>query len=158
MCGIFGAYAAIFPHKRLTLLLFFIIPVSVKARTLAIVLGLINLVSMLSQPDGIAYSAHLAGGIAGYLYALHLINPGFKLTGLHIRKFYNDQKWKWQRRKFTVIKNDQQHYTNDFSTQPPDPQEIERILEKISKWGFQSLTDADREILNRASRYRQNER
>ena len=43
--GVIGAFAAMFPHRKITLLIFFVLPVTMTARTMAIGLGIISFFS-----------------------------------------------------------------------------------------------------------------
>jgi len=70
--ALIGAYAAWFPRRETVVLLFFF-PVRMRARTLAIVLGLATIAEAALLRSQIAYAAHLAGGVAGYLYGLGLL-------------------------------------------------------------------------------------
>ena len=148
--GILGAFAGLFPHRPVTLLVFFVVPVTMRARTLAIALGLISLIMILSQPGQIAYSAHLAGGLAGYLYGLYWAGGGFAAASLSPKKWWNDLLWHWRRRKFKVLRKPERDFWEDDGP-PPDPREVDEVLSKISRWGMSSLDARDREILNRAS-------
>lgn len=96
--GLVAAFAVLFPNQRLFLLLFFVIPLKLKARTLLWLLvgfavagmGLIVMKSTLM--DDVAHAGHLGGVIAGYIYAAQLIrrygppriieqpNPSLKIT------------------------------------------------------------------------------
>ena len=67
--GLIGAFAALCPGQKLFLLLFFVIPLRLKARTLALLLMAITLVQLVVGWGQVAYAAHLAGGLAGYLLA-----------------------------------------------------------------------------------------
>ncbi|NLB59490.1 MAG: rhomboid family intramembrane serine protease [Lentisphaerae bacterium] len=146
--GVLGAFAALFPERPITFLLFFIIPVTAKARTLAIGLGLFTLLAMIGQPGNIAYAAHLAGGLAGYGYILLIFNRRRAFFSWRPRQWLHDLRWRWQRRKFKVI--------SGTATRDPEPaqEEVDAILAKISKWGLGQLTPREREILNQASRRR----
>jgi len=142
--GVIGAFAALYPDRPVTLLVFFILPVTMKAWVLALVLGLMELMYML-QPGtggGIAYSAHLAGGIAGYLYACMAFRGGEPIRGLFrmFRARGNPRGWRvlrGGRDKETVLQD-----------------EVDRILDKIAFEGMSSLTRSERETLARASRRR----
>ena len=68
-----GACAALFPRRRI--LLFFVWPV--RARNLAIGLGLCAVGFAIYGLGNVAHLTHLAGGIAGYLYGLHLAADGW---------------------------------------------------------------------------------
>lgn len=62
--GLVGAYAALFPHRKVVLLLGW--PVTLQARTLAVLLVLVTVVELVVGRGQVAYAAHLAGGLAGY--------------------------------------------------------------------------------------------
>ena len=149
--GVLGAFAGLFPQRPVTLLVFFVIPVTLRARTLAIVLGLFSLLAIISQPGQIAYAAHLVGGLAGYLYGLHGINEGFGHGTFNPRQWWNDLRWRWHRRKFKVLRESDRDWETKTKA-PPSPQEVDEVLAKISKWGLGRLTPRDRDILDRASR------
>lgn len=152
--GILGAFAGLFPNRPVTLLVFFIVPVTLRARTLAIALGLISLLSLASQPGQIAYAAHLVGGVVGYLYGLAAIKTGLGYGPFfQPRQWWNDLRWRWQRRKFKVLSGGNRDWEID-EPEPPSAAEVDEVLAKISKWGMNSLTTRDREILDRASRRR----
>ncbi len=71
VCGLIGAFAALFPEARLTVLLFYVIPLRLRSRTFAVLLALISLGSVVLSTGHVAHAAHLAGGIVGYLWARH---------------------------------------------------------------------------------------
>jgi membrane associated rhomboid family serine protease len=124
--GVIGAYAALFPHQPVTLLVFFVLPVTMKAWVLALSLGAVELAFLLnSQQQGIAYAAHLAGGVAGYFYALALFRGfgGFSRT------------WRTWRHRPSVSEV-----------------EIDRILDKVAREGIHSLSHKERAALEKASR------
>ncbi|MBI2441952.1 MAG: rhomboid family intramembrane serine protease [Lentisphaerae bacterium] len=152
--GVLGAFAALFPERPVTLLVFFVVPVTMRARTLALALGLISLLSLISQRGQIAYAAHLVGGIVGYLYGLTEAGAGRTPANfLNPRQWWNDLRWRWQRRKFKVLNTPGDYLENDV-VEPPLPEEVDEVLAKISKWGLSRLSRRDREILDRASRRR----
>ena len=68
-----GACAALFPRRRI--LLFLVWPV--RARRFAIALGIGAAAFALYGLGNVAHLTHLAGGIAGYLYGLHLSAAGW---------------------------------------------------------------------------------
>ena len=124
--GVIGAFAALFPHRPVTLLVLFVLPVTMKAWMLAVVLGIAELAFLLGTPlHGIAYAAHLAGGVAGYVYALVL----FRGLGGAGRTWRN-----WRRER------------------PAQDAEVDRVLEKIAREGIHSLNRQERHVLDEASR------
>jgi len=65
--ALIGAYAALFPQREVMLLVL-IFPVRMKARTLAWLLGIVTVVEAVLVQSQVAYAAHLAGGLGGYLF------------------------------------------------------------------------------------------
>ena len=149
--AIVGAYAALFPYRQVTLLLFFVLPVTMTARTLAIVFGIMSL-AMLSAGDRIAHAAHLAGGIAGYLYAMYLASGSVRFSApswgraQHARGGLQDLFARWRRSRFRVSRSP------DRDDRPVDWERVDQILVKIKMSGFSALTASERAELERASR------
>lgn len=149
--GVLGAFAALFPERPITLLLFFVLPVTLRARTMAVGLGIVNLLSLAGPQGQIAYAAHVVGLIAGYGYIRLIYRGGLAPARFHPWRWLADLRWHWQRRKFKVIRPGD---ADPFAARgaPPDETEVDRILEKISARGLQSLSPRERDILERASR------
>ena len=74
--ALIGAYAAMFPKRIVYLLI--PIPMKLKARTLAIILGFMTVAEAIAIQSNVAYAAHLAGGLAGYFYGAMLRRQGFE--------------------------------------------------------------------------------
>jgi hypothetical protein len=132
--GILVAYAVMFPES--IILLFFIFPMKIKHAVLILV-G-INLLGALSSPNsGVAYFAHLGGGLFGYLY--------LKSEWIHRQISYlNPVKLRfWWARKKASPKQ---------SSQKDLDQQIDLILDKVSKYGMGSLTRRERRILELKSK------
>jgi len=149
--GILGAFAALFPNRPVTVLVFFVLPLTMKARTLAIAMAVFSLLASVGQPGNIAYSAHLAGGLAGYFYIalLHLPGTGgFVFPG--VRQALNDLIWRWHRRKFKVMSESERLDMED--TEGPTEDEINEVLEKLSRYGMKGLSRRELDVLKRASR------
>ncbi|MEI6971227.1 MAG: rhomboid family intramembrane serine protease [bacterium] len=147
--GVLGAFAGLFPHRPVTLLLMFVLPVTVAARTLAIIFGLISLlmVVLLSEGGGVAHSAHLAGGLAGYLYAVRLARRyAFGLSDHPVDEVFQGPGW--ISRLMARVAS-----ARRMRLHPPAA-EVDRILEKVAEKGLHSLTGRERDTLDRASRMR----
>lgn len=141
--GIIGAFAALRPNQMLTLLVFFVIPVTLSARTLAIALGIISLVYTINMDGNVAHVAHLAGGLAGYFYARKLTTefmPGFPPS---------DEQAARTKQQNTVRKTLRMVVNRDMD--PPSAEEVDRILDKINQSGMESLTQGERKTLDRAA-------
>ena len=136
--GIIGAFAALFPERPITVLVFYVLPVTMRAWVLAASLAVVELVFLLTSYGGnIAYAAHLAGGLAGYVYTLAAFRGG-------AIPWFSEAGRAWWRR--TV---------QEMVRRPEVNQEkLDRVLEKIAGQGMNSLTRAERALLERASRER----
>ncbi len=132
--GLLSAFAVLFPQREVTLLVMFVFPITLKAWVLAVALGAIQLLFTLS-PDvgGIAYSAHLAGAVAGLVYTVILFRP--ELLGRAA------SAWTTARR------------VRKQADARREAGEVDRLLDKIAREGIQSLTAAERQRLERASRH-----
>jgi membrane associated rhomboid family serine protease len=73
--GLIGAYAALYPRRRLVLLLGW--PVVVRARTAALLLGTGTIAFAAFGLGNVAYLTHMAGGLAGYAYGRRLAADGW---------------------------------------------------------------------------------
>lgn len=162
--GVVGAYAALYPYQRLTLLLFFILPISMQAKTLIYLAGALALYGMVFPGDHIAHAAHLGGMICGILYlrSYHTFKrPRPESRGPRKGggpKWYSSSIQNFKIYGGTVPEGSQQHPKekkafvavdvaegDDFMEKKVDP-----ILDKITRQGIQSLTSEEREILEKA--------
>jgi membrane associated rhomboid family serine protease len=146
--GVVSAFAMLFPDRQLTMLLFLILPVNLRARSLLIV-------NLVLTALGISFpNTFLGGNVA---HAAHL---GGILTGLAFIRWGSFQNT-WnpfpaRKRKTNLIK------TISFKMKPgprtedelPSEEfisrEVDPILDKISQHGIQSLTERERKILEAA--------
>ncbi len=147
ICGILVAFAMIFPERRITLLVLFVLPVSLKAKHLVLGFFVIEVLSELSQASGnVAHLAHLGGMIFAYFYMkfkFRLSLPfaftqvlGWRLKDyIHMRRFRRPGR----RQRYTPV--DSEAFISE---------EIDPILDKISRHGMKSLTRRERRILKEA--------
>jgi membrane associated rhomboid family serine protease len=136
--GIIGAFAALYPQRDVTILLFFIIPLRLKAWMLGVGLGALELLFLVSHPEGtVANAAHLAGGLAGYVYTREMSR----------RDHIGRSAWRWPNlRRLPSLRFPK------ADEGPDDPGEIDRILEKMHRQGIRSLTADERKSLERKSK------
>jgi membrane associated rhomboid family serine protease len=137
--GILLAFGMMWPNSRIYI--YFAIPV--KAKWFVIIYGLIELFSGFSSVDNVAHFAHLGGMIFGF--------------GLILYWRYKAGIWD---PKFNIRFNK----NNDFGGSRPksdwdynkeraeDQKKTDEILDKISKGGYDSLTDEEKEFLFRQSK------
>jgi membrane associated rhomboid family serine protease len=149
--GLAAAFAMLYPERPLMLLLFFIIPVSMRAKFLLLFIGLLTLFGLLFPFGDIAHAAHLGGmltGIAFVRYASHW----------HWRWPRLEQIWrqparpviKIPRRTFAGWRHDEAGSDVELPPEEFLSKEVDPILDKISAHGIQSLTERERRILQMA--------
>ena len=77
--GLLGAFTYVFPDARMTVLLFFVIPVRMTAHRMLIVVGLITVLGLIYPSwllgSNVAHAAHLGGLIAGLILVRALRRP-----------------------------------------------------------------------------------
>jgi membrane associated rhomboid family serine protease len=139
--GILAGVAVIAPNMRVALLF---PPVEMTMRTLAIIILCIAAGSIILRMGGNegGEAGHLGGAIMGFLLIRfpHLLGWGrFRRGEMEVIR-----PKAFSRRSESKIRPRSEI---DLSTQS----EVDRILDKISRDGFQSLTQAERDVLQRAA-------
>lgn len=148
--GVMLAFAMNWPDMQVYI--WFLFPVKVK--WLVAFLAAVSILSLVGgQQDGVAHFAHLGGFAGGFLYLKLQDRVGMQLGQL--RKTV-------AKRKFSVTAGG----TEGESGRPPRRgsreeeqvlDEVDRVLDKISQSGLQSLSEEELELLDRVSKkYRQN--
>ena len=152
--GVIMATAMIMPDLRVLLLFF---PVPVKLKTMAIVYIVLEVVQQGANiQSNIAYLAHIGGFFAGFLF-MHLFlsreivwSPLDLLLGKRrpvsprMEAFRRAQKPHKPPRGWTVTS-----YRN-YTDGAVSSEEIDRILDKLSRTGINSLSEEEMEILRKA--------
>ena len=125
--GLLIAFAVIFPERVVTLLLFFVLPLQMKAKHLALLFCGLEIIFLISRGggEGTAHFAHLGGGLVGWIY----LKWGTIFPRLIPKRF--------------------------FSKPPPDDrsvlrEKINRLLDKLSREGWEGLTSEEKEELKDA--------
>jgi membrane associated rhomboid family serine protease len=128
------AYAAILPELELTSIILFVVPLRLKAKHLGYAaVGLAVLGIVFDRTATVAHSSFLGGCIAGWFYA-HLLGfgrPSILLLAL------------------TQRRTEAERY-NAMTPEEFIAQEIDPLLDKISREGMDSLTRAERKLLAKA--------
>lgn len=137
------------PEDTITLLLFFVIPVSIKPKYLLRIAIAFSIFSLLffelgNTGPGIAHSAHLGGILFGFLYYRYADKVKFSGLGSNAAGI-ELPKWSTRRKNKAATK----YTVNRPSAQKTAP-EVDRILDKISAHGFDALNDKEKDILQRA--------
>jgi membrane associated rhomboid family serine protease len=147
--GVFGfiaAFAALFPARQLTLLLFFIIPVTITAKFLLIFSAAISIFGILIPSGHVAHGAHLGGLLAGLAFVRWGLQTEWRIPKINF----------FRRPKVFVHKQSGSNWPGPKPADPDLPseefisREVDPILDKISAHGIQSLTERERKILEAA--------
>lgn len=134
--GLLGAFAALYPQREVTMLVFLVFPLTMRAWVLASVLAVVQMLMMIAPATGgIAYSAHLAGGLAGVIYVLVL--------------FRRDVLSDWWAASQQGVRRHQQSKAR--AADQALRVELDRLLDKVAHQGLHSLTPGERTELERAS-------
>jgi len=132
--GLVAAFAMVYPERELTLLIFFVIPVHLRAKTLLIFSAVLAVMGIVFPMDNIANAAHLGGMAMGWFYVKYILkNPA--LIGAEEEV---------EPKRAPRVKVEEQT-AGEFLESEVDP-----ILDKISAHGIQSLTARERQVLEAA--------
>lgn len=158
-------FACQHPRRPVTLLLFFILPITIQPIWMLLVFGGIDLLGFLfyELPSnrslyGIAHSAHLGGLVGGWLFYQFVLNR-FSLGSAP-----SIEPPAWLRRQTTrpapaYRVNVETAATASSANPSAQPRtvdrdalraEVDRILDKINLHGFQSLTTEEKRVLDDA--------
>jgi membrane associated rhomboid family serine protease len=128
--GILVAYAMLFPDRYVYI--YFLIPVKVKY--LVIFLVAIEFFSRF-QADGVAHFAHLGGALIAFLYLKY--------------------EWRWRLRRWSPSELYNKMKAKQMAKRHEDGikimEEVDQILDKINKIGYNNLTRREKKILEKAS-------
>jgi len=138
------------PEQPITLLLFFVIPCTLKPKwILWSLLGIETygfLFSELNGSSGVAHSAHLGGMLAG-LFFFGYVRSG----GISSGKRPLLQKPSWLKVSKQLGKpGAPAGYSVNLDDREMVEQEVDRILDKINEKGFGSLTEDEKRTLDKA--------
>jgi membrane associated rhomboid family serine protease len=155
--GVLLAFAVLFPDRYI--FLYFLLPVKVKYFVACYILLEIFAVG---SNDFVAHLAHLGGALTGYIFVLiELKKFPFQKT---FNSVYYDSKTETKHpptysqdikeATYYDINSGREIKSNDGFSQSKINQEIiDKILDKISQGGYQSLTAEEKKILFEASKH-----
>jgi membrane associated rhomboid family serine protease len=142
------------PHTKVNLLLFFIIPISIRPQVILIGLLVLELYgflfSELNTSGGIAHSAHLGGMLAAIL--LHLFSGDSSKLKIQFPKFIFSRGVrvpKSSQTPFSANKTRFKYKVNLTETKNLQ-QQVDKILDKINEKGFGALDQNEKNILEKA--------
>ena len=129
--GVFGAFVALFPNRRVYIIILPMWPI--RSWVLALILLVVHLIFYFTGLFHIAWDVHIAGGLAGFIYTLTVFRPE--------RVPWGKRNWQKAARNETLRKLTFQKSLNE--------EEVDQILDKIADEGMGSLTRQEREVLQR---------
>ena len=151
VAGLFIVFACFYPNQPVTFLLFFIVPVTLKPKYVAIAAVLIDLAGCIfyevmgvPSPFGFAHSAHLGGMAAGWIYYRYLHEISWSLPSR--RADIELPKWMKKAAKSPAPAA----YSVNVDTPGDLRAEVDRILDKINSLGFGALTADEKRLLDDA--------
>ena len=159
VCGVIFASIVIFPDMEIGM---FLLPFSLTSWMYGLLFVLISIYGIKSRMSNIGHDAHLGGALLGMLVAIGLypeslqnnylpivlvVTPTLAFIFLIIKRpdylFIE---------KFTFNQKDYKNIDDDYNERKVTRQhEIDAILEKIHSKGFDSLSEREKEILERFS-------
>jgi membrane associated rhomboid family serine protease len=133
VCAVLIAFTTILPEFEVTLLVFFVVPVRLRAKYVGWLVtgGAAAMAAFHWMPD-IAHVAHLGGCLVGWIYARQL---GF------------GNPWWIQRRM--MERRQREERLDRMSPDQYMTEEIDPVLDKIARDGIRSLSRRERRILER---------
>ena len=143
------AFGMIFPNERLFIIPF---PFPIKAKWLVLGYIAIELFSALSGPgDGVAHMAHLGGMLFGFIMIRYWKkHPGSSARFGRSRgqEFFDHMKQRFDERKQTSHRQQpEQPQERPQKPKRQNQEEIDAILDKIRKSGYDSLTKEEKKKL-----------
>lgn len=145
--GILLAFGLSYPEERLFIIP---IPIPIKAKYFVIGYAVIELLSGLyGSNDGVAHFAHLGGMVVGFLLILYWTKKN-SMSGGYLEKINN---WFQNRRKpkMEVHYGEKEADYQYNARKKENQEEIDRILDKVRKSGYESLTVDEKKKLFESS-------
>ncbi len=154
--GVLIAFGMLFPDRPIYL--YVLLPIRAKY-FVALVMGFDLFYGVTGTTDGVAHFAHLGGAAVGFLFILsdrNLIPVRRWFSWMRPRRRDEPTVLQW---KYTGADVQDAKYRDipsgngkKDSEGDVDQEVIDAILDKISKGGYQSLTEEEKRILNEASK------
>lgn len=153
--GIVTFFCLLRPEQPITLLLFFVLPLTIKPKWLFRISLAISVAGMLFYEfpgnSYIAHSAHLGGIIAGVLYFRFVhqtVGGGFFRRATALKPSVELPDWFKRKNRQAAVRK--ASYKVNRTNRDALQQEVDRILDKINASGFGSLTEYEKQTLDRA--------
>jgi len=154
--GLLALFCCRFAYERMTILLFFVIPITIIPRYFLMVIGGIEALFFLfaelfpvGAPSGFAHSAHIAGMIAGIIAYRAIRNapePGEDDEEERPRRTIELPSWMKKKSSGSTSSS----FKVNLTAREDLKAEVDRILDKINTSGFGSLTAEEKRTLDEA--------
>ena len=149
--GLLLAFGMMFPDSRIYL--YFLFPI--KAKWFVIGYAVIELISGLGGADNVAHFAHLGGMLFGLLLILYWKKHGVNGPNFNFKDWF--QRLKSRRgmkyTRYKEVKDEVPRNDGDYNHQRAEKERnVDAILDKVSKSGYGSLTDEEKEFLFKNSK------
>lgn len=146
--GLMTFFCLLYPETLMTVLVFFIIPITMKPKWILwgmiLIEGFLFVVYELPGKSFIASSGHLGGILAGaIMYQLIIKHRLFSFGKIKVET----PKWV---KKISNPKISNPKFTVNISDRETLRKEVDRILDKINQKGFSSLSEDERKTLDSA--------
>lgn len=157
--GILLAFGMLFPENRIFI---FPLPVPIKAKWFVMIYaGLELFMAMSNSGDGVAHIAHLGGMIFGFILIRYWKRHPYSGSGNFGpgkgKQFFDNMRSSWEKRKGQSANTQsgtnnagaQRHYSDwEYNNRKKrEEDEIDIILDKIRKSGYDSLTKEEKQKL-----------
>lgn len=146
--GILLAFGMLYPNEKM-----FIIPIPFPIKAKYFVMGyvLIELFEGFTSSGEVAHFAHLGGMLVGFFLILYWRRKTFRSSS-----YFSKPQWKTTSTspKMDVTYNKNEHSSDyEFNAKKKEQnEEIDRILDKVRKYGYSNLTEEEKKKLFEASK------
>ena len=148
--GLIAAFAVLFPERELMLLLFFILPIRLSAKMLLMLSAVLALAGIIFPISHIANAAHLGGMLTGVVFIRQFIQGRGLQWTFPSHRAAPRERVSTRAGKSSFWRSAANQPDEELSTDEFVKSEVDPILDKISKHGIQSLTERERQILEKA--------
>jgi len=131
--GLLLAYGMLFAERVITLLVFFVLPVSLKARHFVLLFGAVELLFGVAGGTRVAHFAHLGGMLFGWLFLRGSSGTASPVPG-------GAGFLEPLRRRLAAL------------TRARDDRRMDELLQKVNASGIASLSEGEKRFLHRMSR------
>jgi len=148
--GLMAAYAVLFPERELVLLLFFVLPIRLTAKMLLMLSAVLALAGIIFPINHIANAAHLGGMLTGVIFIRLFVQGRWGQWDFPSRRAALRELVSTRAGKGSFWRSASEQPDEDLSTDEFVKSEVDPILDKISRKGIHSLTERERQILEKA--------